>query len=156
MSGTVAVMEFREYAGRKVLEPSYDVDDLSVGSAAFKGEFNVRGEHIEGGGQTGAVGEGVIVESLVSAVDLAGATLAPLEITNASLVGVTLTNARLTNASVRRSEFLRCRATGLLLTLTDSADAYAEGCTFDYASLDFLNSPKKPVIFRECTFVESV
>lgn len=148
-------MDFLKVAGKTIQRPSLDEDDLTSEEASFKGEFDLESAHIDDGDQSGVTGEGSIVASLVSSVDLSGSRLSPLSLSDVRFDGVNLSNAAFTATTARRVDLLQCQAIGLQAVFTQASDVFAEDCRFDYSTLRF-EQVKNAVIFRRCSFKESV
>lgn len=149
-------MDFLKVAGKTIQRPSLDDDDdLSVEEAGFKGDFDFESAHIDGGDYSGVTGEGSLVASLVSSVDLSGSRLTPLNLSDVRFDGVNLSNTAILATTARRVDLLRCQAIGLQAGFAQAHDVYAEDCRFDYATLRF-EQVKNAVVFRRCSFKETV
>ena len=131
--------------------PTIDTARLVVEPVVLAGEFEHELVHFDGGSQASVHGRGSLAESVLTGVDLSGATLHPLTMTDVLLEQTELSNAVLREVIVRRCEIVRCRAVGLRLDLRQVADLYVEGCRFDHATLR-ITQVKGRVAFRECTF----
>ncbi len=131
--------------------PTIDTDRLTVEPADLDGEFEHELVRFDGGDQASVHGSGSLAESVLDGVDLSGATLHPLTMTDVLLEQSELSTAVLRVVIVRRAELIRCRAVGLRMDLRQVSDLYVEGCRFDYATLRVMQV-KGRVAFRECTF----
>ncbi|MGH3872903.1 MAG: pentapeptide repeat-containing protein [Pseudonocardiaceae bacterium] len=148
-------MEFRELAkGRSIQCPSIDHDELSVTSAGFKGEFDLKYAFVDTGEQAGVTGEGYVTHSVVRRVDLSGSCLGPVTLTDTTLEDVDLSNASVGLVIARRVEMLRCRAIGLRLSIELANDLYVEGCQLDFASIN-IEKVKGIAAFNGCSFRET-
>jgi uncharacterized protein YjbI with pentapeptide repeats len=117
------------------------------------GEFNVDQLYVRGGNSSGSQGQGFITHSIVSDMDLTGATLCPLVVSDARLRGVDLSNTSIQEAALRRVEWLHGRAIGLRLSADRLEDVYIEGVGLDYATIH-IERVKAVVVFRSCSFRE--
>ena len=131
--------------------PTIDTARLVVEPVVLAGEFEHELVRFDGGIQASVHGRGSLDESVLTGVDLSGATLHPLTMTDVLLEQTELSNAVLREVIARRCEIVRCRAIGLRLDLRQVADLYVEGCRFDHATLR-ITQVKGRVAFRECTF----
>ena len=131
-----------------------DEGALTVEVAGLHGEFEHELVRFEGGAQAEARGAGSMAESVLDGVDLSGARLGPLMLTDVVLTQVDLSGAVLHEVTARRVELVRCRAMGVRLEFAQVADVYAEGCRFDYGSLH-VQRAKGRAAWRECTFREA-
>jgi uncharacterized protein YjbI with pentapeptide repeats len=141
--------------GRSVRLPDFEVDDLAVQVAAFRGEIDLDLAHVDGGDQAGVVGEGLVSHCLVERVDFAGAQFVPLSLDDVVFRDVDLSNAVLHRVAARRVEFLQCRAIGLRLTLDHAADVVLSDCRLDYANIR-VERVKGVLAFQDCSFREAV
>lgn len=148
-------MEFREFDAVKVQRPSLDREDLTDEPAAFKGDFDLESVHIGPGDQTGVHGEGSLSHVLVTGVDLSGARLAPLMLSDVAFDDVDMSNAALPDTTLRRVEFVNCRGIGLQVAVKQATDFYAEQCRFDYATIR-IDKVKNAAVFSGCSFRETV
>ncbi|MGH8609981.1 MAG: pentapeptide repeat-containing protein [Gammaproteobacteria bacterium] len=148
-------MKFRDVAGGRIIaSPSLDDDELERSPCSFQGEFDLDRLHVRGGDSFGSRGQGSITHSIVSDIDLTGATLCPLVVSDARLKGVDLSNSTIREAALRRVEWLHGRAIGLCLSVDRLEDIYAEGVRFDYATVH-IERVKGMVIFHGCSFREA-
>jgi uncharacterized protein YjbI with pentapeptide repeats len=148
-------MEFLKVAGKTIQRALIEDDDLSSETPAFRGDFDFNSVRMEDSDQSGVVGEGVLSTVLVSAVDLSGSRLAPIELSDVRFDGTNLSNTVMSEVTARRTEFLRCQAIGLRIDLQQASDVYAEDCRFDFGTLRF-EHVKNAVVFRRCSFREAV
>jgi uncharacterized protein YjbI with pentapeptide repeats len=148
-------MRFRDISeGRVIATPSVDEDGLEHGECSFQDEFDVEGLHVTGGDSTGANGYGSIDESVVSDVDLTGATLWPITISDSRLKDVDLSNSSIQEANLRRVEWLQLRAIGLRLSADRLEDVYFDEVRFDYATIH-IERVQGLVVFERCSFREA-
>ncbi len=148
-------MEFRDFDGVRVRRPSVERDELASERAVFDGDFDFDTVHLDGGEQDGVRGDGEIVRSLVSEVNLANARLGRLTLSDVILEGVDLSNAAIRELTARRVEILRSRAIGLGVSITSATDLYVENAQFDYASVA-VERVKGAAVFSGCSFRETV
>ncbi|GAB3362488.1 hypothetical protein GCM10027360_26370 [Amycolatopsis echigonensis] len=148
-------VEFREFDGKKVQRPSLDLEDVRAESAGFRGEFAYDLASLVGADQAGVVGEGEVVRSMVKQVNLAGATLDPLDMRDSVFAGIDFSRAKLPRATAQRIELVDCRAAGVQLTLLQASDVYAEDCQFDYGIIR-IDRVKHAVAFSGCSFRETL
>lgn len=156
-SGTyrLAPVEFRHLSeGRRVTKPSLDEDELEPGPSSFSGEIDLDLVRVAGGDCAGSRGHGAVTRSIVSDVDLTGATLSPLTVSDTRFTGVDLSNASIQQASLRRAEWLRLRAIGLRMAVDRLEDGYFEGVRFDYATVH-IERVKGLAVFQQCSFREA-
>ena len=137
-----------------MLRPAVDADLLAVEPAELSGDFEHELVRFDGGSQAEVTGSGSVSESTVAGVDLSGARLRPLMLTDVAFERVDLSGAVLDEVTARRVELVRCRAMGVRLGFAQVADVYAEGCRFDYGTLH-VERAKGVAAFRECTFREA-
>jgi uncharacterized protein YjbI with pentapeptide repeats len=148
-------MRSRDLAGgRSILRPSAGTGDLAKQPASFAGEFDIDSALVAGGDQTRVVGEGTVERSVVQQVDLSGATLGPLGLSDTVLRDVDLSNASVQQLVLRRTEWQRCRAIGLRLSIELAADFYAEDCRLDYATVH-IERVTGAAAFVGCSFREA-
>lgn len=148
-------MKFRDVSGGRSLQrPALDKDDLVEQRAAFKGEFAYEDARLNGSGQAGVTGEGLLRRCVVDGVDLSCAVLAHLDVMDVRLEGVDLSNASVGGA-VKRVELLRCRGIGLRLALEHAVDMYAHDSRLDYAIIE-IGRVKGLAVFDGCSLRESV
>jgi uncharacterized protein YjbI with pentapeptide repeats len=140
--------------GRTLLRPAVDEDLLTVEPAALSGDFEHELVRFDGGTQVQVRGSGSMSESVLAGVDMSGARLRQLTLTDVAFEQVDLSGAVLDEVTARRVELVRCRAMGLRLVVAQLADVYAEGCRFDYGTLH-VERAKGRAAFRECTFREA-
>jgi uncharacterized protein YjbI with pentapeptide repeats len=140
--------------GRSIRGPSADTDDLANQPANFAGEFDIDSALVNGGDQTKVVGEGDIEKSVVTQVDMSGATLGPLRLSNSVLRDVDLSNASMQQLVLRRTEWIRCRAIGLRLSIELATDFYVEDCRLDFATVH-IEKVKGAAAFIGCSFREA-
>lgn len=142
-------------AGRKIRLPSLDRAELVAGAPGLRGEFDLTRVAITGSTSAGVTGEGSIAESVLSNLDLSGSRLAPLELSNVHLVDTELSNATLPATTARRVHVEASRGIGLHLVFRQASDVLAEGCRFDYATIE-LERVKQAVVFQGCSFREAM
>ncbi|HEV2782387.1 MAG TPA: pentapeptide repeat-containing protein [Actinophytocola sp.] len=99
-------------------------------------------------------GEGTISTAIVERVDLSGAKLGPLTLTDVVLRSVELSNASLQQVVARRVELRTCRAMGLRLSLELATDLVVEDCRLDYGLLH-IEKVKGVAVFLGCSFREA-
>lgn len=125
-------MEFREFAGRKVQLPP--AGELVPGDGDFEEELS---------------------KAVLTGVSLAEDTRAPLELSDVLLDNVDLSNANLARTTARRVHVKASRGIGLRLVLKQATDLLAEGCRFDYATIE-IDRVKHVAVFHECSFRDAV
>lgn len=137
-----------------IASPQLDEHALEQGECSFDGEFDVDRLRVGGGDCAGANGHGSISESILSDVDLTGAELWPLRISDTRMNAVDLSNTSIQEANLRRVEWLHLRAIGLRLSAEQLEDAYFEEIRFDYATIH-IERVRGIVVFRGCSFREA-
>lgn len=98
--------------------------------------------------------EGTIDSALLSDLDLAGAKLGPLTLSNVILRQVDLSNASLQQVVARRTEWRSCRAIGIRLSIDLATDLSIMDSKLDYATLH-VEKVKGIAAFIGCSFREA-
>ncbi|MBB5152523.1 pentapeptide repeat-containing protein [Saccharopolyspora phatthalungensis] len=148
-------MDFRKLGnGLTVQRPSFDPDYLSNATFTFHGEFDGDEIRVESGEFTDLRGKGSLAHSFVRSVDLSGAQLSPLELSDVRFEDVELSSASWQSVKARRIEIIRSRAMGFRLSFESASDVYIDGCRLDYASIH-VEAVKGALAFNECLFREA-
>lgn len=148
-------MNFRDVVGGRIIaSPSLHDDELELAPCSFRGEFDIDRLHVHGGDSSGSRGQDSITHSIVSDIDLTGATIYPLAVSDTRLKGVDLSNTTMQEVKLRRTEWLHGRAIGLHLSADRLEDVYIEEVRFDYATIH-AERVKGLVVFRGCSFREA-
>ncbi|MCO1575386.1 pentapeptide repeat-containing protein [Crossiella sp. SN42] len=148
-------MEFLELTrDHTVQRPSIDLDDLTPEPAGFRGEVVLQFARIRGGDQSDVTGEGSLTRTMVEEVNLSGAHLAPLEMTDVVFRDLDLSNGTLREVTAQRVEWQQCRAIGLNLHLSLATNLFLDGCHLDLATIA-IDRVKGIVVFRRCSLRET-
>jgi uncharacterized protein YjbI with pentapeptide repeats len=129
--------------------PSVD-DDVAPERAALRGAFAIRQARLSGAAES-VRGEGSVVGSVLDGVNLAGATLGPLDVSDVVVDGADLSNSTWTEVTARRVEFRACRATGWQAEFARLEDVAFLSCRLDFATLESARTAGR-VYFEDCTF----